>query len=44
MQETLGHSSITLTTDIYGHIGLAQQKKAAARMDAILAAAKAKRR
>ncbi len=40
----LGHSTISLTVDIYGHIGLAQQRQAAARMDAILAAAKAKRR
>jgi len=33
-----------VTAHIYGHIGLAQQRQAAARMDAVLAEAKAKRR
>lgn len=40
VQEMLGHSSITLTADIYGHISLAQQREAARKMDAILAPAK----
>lgn len=43
VQEMLGHSSISLTADVYGHIGLAQQKAAAARMDALLSAAPQKR-
>jgi integrase len=44
VQETLGHSSITLTMDTYSHVLPGLKKQAAARMDEILAASKGKAR
>lgn len=44
VQEMMGHSTITLTMDTYSHVTPSMQKQAADRMDAILLAAKAKRR
>ncbi|MGY1636990.1 hypothetical protein ACI78V_10080 [Geodermatophilus sp. SYSU D00742] len=36
VQEHLGHSSYAITADIYSHVGLAQQREAADRLDQAL--------
>ena len=36
VQEHLGHSSYAITADIYSHVGPAQQREAADRLDAAL--------
>lgn len=36
MQEHLGHSSYAITADIYSHVGPAQQREAADRLDQAL--------
>ncbi|SDN40664.1 Phage integrase family protein [Geodermatophilus siccatus] len=36
VQEHLGHSSYAITADIYGHVGLAQRREAADRLDQAL--------
>jgi integrase len=41
VQERLGHSSITLTLDVYSHVVPGMQEKAAERLDALLASTKA---
>jgi integrase len=37
VQRRLGHSSISVTLDVYGHVGEVRQRDAAERMDAMLA-------
>lgn len=44
VQEQLGHSQISVTLDTYSHVTAPMMQEAAAKMDAILAAAKEKRR
>jgi integrase len=36
VQEVLGHSSITITADLYAHVLMGLKRKAAAGMDALL--------
>jgi integrase len=40
VQRRLGHSSISVTLDVYGHVGEVRQRDAANRMDAMLARTK----
>jgi integrase len=37
IQEILGHSTITITADLYAHVMMGAKRQAAAQMDAMLA-------
>ena len=39
IQEILGHSTITITADLYAHVMMGAKRQAAAQMDAMLGTA-----